>query len=195
MHREGVPLMRRMLPAGAPMAFWDHYPTDDVVCPRSGARYFYHAHPPGERLIAEHGHFHLFLGRGQIARNVQPLITPPEGSGAHGAAHIAALSVDDRGVPIGWFTVNRWVTDEWLFPAAALSRALHRFDLRHAPGDQLVNQWLTAAVALSAPIIGALLAERDAALAARDPSGEDRAVELIGWRPLDLQALLDEAQK
>lgn len=188
MAREGVPLMRRILPAGVAQHLWDHYPEGDAIAP-SGSRYFYHSHPPEERSSDEHGHFHLFLPRCTMPDPDAPRLAA--GDSAHDAVHLVALSVAPNGLPTGAFTTNRWVTDEWLFDAAAIMAALDAFDLRGAPGDALVNDWLTAAVALARPVVGDLLAARDAALAALDPSGEDRAVEILSSVPLDLQELLD----
>ncbi|WP_066650710.1 MULTISPECIES: DUF6969 family protein [Sphingomonas] len=188
MAREGVPLMRRLLPSGVPQHLWDHYPEGDAVAP-SGSRYFYHSHPPEERGTDEHGHFHLFLPRRAMPDPDTPRLAAVEP--AHDGVHLVALSVAPSGLPVRAFTTNRWVTDEWLFDAAAIIAALDRFDLRGAPGDPLVNDWLTAAVALARPVIDALLTSRDATLAALDPRGEDRAVEVLSSAPLDLQALLD----
>ena len=36
---------------------WEHYPPDDVYDRETHAQFYYHAHPPGERSFAEHGHF------------------------------------------------------------------------------------------------------------------------------------------
>lgn len=188
MAREGVPLMRRILPAGVPQHLWDHYPEGDAVAP-SGSRYFYHSHPPDERGTDEHGHFHLFLPRRAMPDPEAPWLAA--GNAVHDAVHLVALSVTRSGVPVSAFTTNRWVTDESLFDADAIIAALDRFDVRGAPGDTLVNNWLTAAVALARPVIAGLLQSRDAALAAHDPGGEDRSVEILSSAALDLQALLD----
>lgn len=192
MAHEGVPLMRRILPADAPQHLWDHYPEGDVVAP-GGARYFYHSHPADARGINEQGHFHLFLPRAAMPCPAAPRLAPPDpDAAAHHAVHLIALSVDTAGVPARLFTTNRWVTDEWLFDADSIIAAIARVDLRGAPGDRHVNAWLTAAVALARPLIADLLVARDAALATRDPSGEDRTVEILSAATLDLQALLDE---
>lgn len=192
MFASGAPLMRRILPAGTAMRLWDHYPPQDIVCRRSGSRFFYHAHPSGS-ISGEHGHLHLFLPRAAMPVDSNPLIAPDRAASSADAVHIAALSIDGNGLPIALFTVNRWVTDEWLFPAAAIVAALPCFTLRHAPGDPLVNRWIAAAVALCAPMIEALLDERDRVLALRDPGGEDRAIAVVSQMPLDLQFLLDSA--
>ena len=105
--------------------------------------------------------------------------------------HIAALSISPAGLPLSLFTVNRWVTNEWLYPHGEIMSALAGFDLADAPGDPLVNRWLTAMVHLCAPLIDSLLAERDAALAAAGWDGENCALEILSTTTVDLQGLVD----
>lgn len=192
MAEDGAPLMRRVLPDGA-MHLWDRYPMGDIVA-GNGARAFYHAHPPGERAgMPEHGHFHFFLPRTAMPPEAMPLRGPLErGPGSDDVVHIIAMSFADSGLPTALFTVNRWVTDEWLYPAADIMGALHLFDLADSGFDPLACDWLTAAVHLCRPLIGELLEERDAVLA-RGVSGEDPAAEVLSHRPLDLQGLLAQA--
>jgi hypothetical protein len=149
MFADGRPLMQRILPADAPAEIWQHYPPDDVVNGSAGSRYFYHCHPPAERSAGEHGHFHLFLDKSAMARDAAPLIAPPATGSDEpraDAVHIAALSISTGGLPLAWFTTNRWVTDEWVYPAEAVIAQFDRFDLRGPDGDPLVNDWLTAMV-------------------------------------------------
>jgi hypothetical protein len=192
MFADGRPLMNRLLPAGAPTQIWQHYPPDDVVNGAAGSRYFYHCHPPAERSGGEHGHFHLFLDKSAIPEGNAPKIVPPATGSDEPRAdvvHIAALAISTEGLPLCWFTTNRWVTDEWLYPAEAVIAQLDCFDLRGPDGDPLINDWLTAMVGLSRADLAALLVERDAVLKARDPTGEDRAVEITSLKPIDLEAL------
>ncbi len=195
MFAEGRPLMNRLLPSDAPAQIWQHYPPDDVVNGVAGSRYFYHCHPPAERGAGEHGHFHLFLDKSAMDARAVPLIAPPASASDEPRAdvvHIAALAISTDGLPISWFATNRWVTDEWLYPAEAVSAALGRFDLRGRDGDPLINDWLTAMVGLARADLETLLAERDAVLAARDLTGEDRAVEITGAKAISLEELLAE---
>ena len=190
MFAEGVPLMRRLLPSGSELEAWANYPGGGLLCPASGSRAFYHVHPPGEREAGEHGHFHFFLPRSAMDDRAAPLIAPPDADSAeHDFVHIAALAIDASGLPLRWFTVNRWVTDEWLFPATAVSAGLGRFSLAGAGGDALVNRWLTAAVHVWRPVIVDLLERRDARLAAARYDGEDRALEVLSSAPADLDAI------
>lgn len=193
MAEQGRPLMRRVLPEGMPMRLWNRYPEGDLVSPATGARAFYHAHPGGGDDQGEHGHFHFFLPLRAMPDDVMPLRGPIERVPmADDIVHIAAMAFSVQGLPTALFTLNRWATDEWLYPAPAILRALARFDLRDAPGDPLVAEWLTAAVHLCRPKIALVLAARDAALAA-GVGGEDRDHEQLSRTPIDLQQLLSEA--
>lgn len=78
-----------------------HYPIGDLVAPGSGTQCFYHCH----RGDGEHRHLHVF----RRSRPQRPL------------THLIAISLDGRGLPIGLFSVNRWVCqDRWLSAADTL---------------------------------------------------------------------------
>jgi hypothetical protein len=187
---EGLPLMMRVAPPGGAFVVWDHYPPDDCVDRLSGCRWFYHAHPEGEREGGEHGHFHLFFDRNLFrGRANTPLAGPPGGrsSGAD-IVHLIAIAIGVDGLPMRLFTVNRWVTDEWLYPAPAIERRLARFDLARADGDRFVNAWLTAAMAFFRPQVAAALVARDATIAGWDGQDlfEDREREVLSSVPIDI---------
>lgn len=195
MFAQGLPMMSRVLPDDAVAEIWTHYPDGDVVNGAAGSRYFYHCHPPGERGEGEHGHFHLFLAKSAMPQDAVPLRKPPKAGRKERRAdvvHIAALSISTEGLPLAWFTTNRWVTDEWLYPAPVVASCLDRFDLRGDDGDPLVNAWITAITALSRPRLIALLAERDRVLAAQDPTGEDRQVEIASHEQIMIENLLTD---
>lgn len=188
----GQPLMSRVLPSDEPAELWKHYPPGDVVNGVAGSRYFYHCHPPAERSEGEHGHFHLFLDKSAIRAGTAPMIAPPVMASDEPRAdvvHIGALAISTEGLPLCWFTTNRWVTDEWLYPSEVVIAQLERFDLRGPDGDPLVNDWLTAMVGLCRADLAALLSERDAVLKARDLTGEDRTVEVTSLKPIHLEEL------
>lgn len=187
----GLPLMARVLPTTGPVDAWAHYPPGDVVNGPLQARWFYHSHNPGDRVAAEHGHFHLFVGRRAFSRRVQPLIAPPAGRRPRPAlVHIAGLAIDRRGVPLAWLAPNRWVTDEWLYPAAAIVALIPRLSFDGPQGDPLVNRWLAEMLRASQRPIAAMLERRDHGLIHLDPSGEDRAIEIVAQAGIDLDALI-----
>jgi hypothetical protein len=188
MAQSGQPLMRRVVPAGE-YNIWNHYPPNDAIDAATGARWFYHAHPPEERDAGEHGHFHLFLDRTAfppLSALAAPQAPTP---GDAEVVHILALSIDLQGLPTRLFSVNRWVTDEWLHAAPMILERLHLFDVTTAgAGDPLVNRWLTAALAAFAPEVEGALAQRDAAIAGARPTFfENRAREILSEAPVDLQ--------
>lgn len=190
MFDSGRPLMRRMIPDGEAVRIWDRYPPRDVVNGRRGARYFYHCHPP-EARGGEHGHFHLFVDRAAVpgtALFVPPADAPPPLSEV---VHIAALAIDAQGLPIRWFTVNRWVTGEWMYRAPALVPLLPDYDLDGPDGDPLVNAFLGAMVRLSVPVLAALLVERDRVIAQAGFDAEARSLEILSSVTVDLGQLLD----
>ena len=69
----------------------------------------------------------------------------------------------------------------------AIIDRLDRFDVTDAPGDPLVNGWLTAAVAVFRDQIADLVRERDSALDGQ--SLDDRKLEILSSRPLDLESI------
>ena len=195
MAQSGQPLMRRVVSDDGHRV-WDHYPAEDAVDRQSRSRWFYHAHPPEERSEGEHGHFHLFLNQRAFGR--LPAVAGPLAPKKNDArvVHIAALTIDLTGLPVSLFTVNRWVTDEWLYDAEQIMARLALFDLSGANGDPLVNRWLTAAVATFAPEIGAILRARDATLAGVAESFfEDRSAEVLSMASIDLMRCVSQPDR
>lgn len=157
---EGRPLMLRILP-GDDLHWWTHYPQGDAKDALTGCRWYYHIHAPGDRDPAEHGHFHLFLDRSFFDEE-RPLAGPTgKRKGRPDVVHVAGLAIDFRGIPVRWFATNRWVTDEWLYPAEAIIARLDAFDVDATPEDLVVNQFLTAMTQLYADDLADLLVERD----------------------------------
>lgn len=199
MASEGRPLMLRVLPEGE-ILWWDHYPDDDARDSVTRSRWYYHAHEPGDRAADEHGHFHLFLPRALFRKPLVPMARPAgEERGRANMVHIAGLAVDHRGVPLRWFATNRWVTDEWLYPAAAIAARLHRYNVDKTEQDPVVNRFLTAMVQLHADDIAAMLAERDARLhqigaSAERPHLYEDGNAVLATRPIDLDRKISQAE-
>ena len=166
-----------------------HYPKGDVFDRDSHAQYYYHAHRE-----AEHGHFHTFLRAPGMPPGVAPVAEAAERgwpSGDKALAHIVAISMDKRGVPLRLFTTNRWVTGETWYPAPDVIRMAERFEIDHAYPSWPTNRWITACLQLFRPQIAWLLHDRDRRLAAhaaahadRDPYA-DRSLETISELPID----------
>lgn len=193
MFASGEPLMQRVIGnADGEAKSWSHYPESDVVNGPLSARWFYHCHAPEERGENEHGHFHLFVGKPALPAEVTPIMpAPPIEQKRADVVHVAALSIDYNGLPTDWFTVNRWVTDEWLYPAGSITDLLGQIDYRGPSGDPLINDWLTALVALQQDPIARILKERDAAILRDSIGPEYRGAEVLSSTPLNLETLLD----
>ena len=192
--KEGVSLVPRVVPADAPFVQYQHYPNGDCVAPGNKSRWFYHAHKPEEREAGEHGHFHMFLPL-DMFDGVEPYYQPPaklpNGKKTQGVVHFGALSFGLDGMPISWFTTNYWVTYEYMMPAEAIAARLRNFDMTGAPGDPLVNEWLTAAVHhFHDPIID-IIRKRDIVLMEKKQElgsavFTDKKVEILSRQPFDL---------
>lgn len=167
-----------------PLHPYTHYPEGDVVDRESGAQFFFHMHPvaPLDREPGLNGHFHCFVpapGEACEARG------PRRGSGM---AHLIAVEVDRRSLPIRLFTTNRWVTDETWVEAQAAARLADRFVVELARPSLSVSIWLSSLVRLFQPQIAALLAARDAAIAAL--ASLDPAVDPFEHRALEVPSAM-----
>ncbi len=197
MAQEQKPLMLRVVPEeGA--KFWKHYPEKDARDKNCKSRWYYHVHAPGSRDEDEHGHFHLFLHRTQLPEGLEPKVWPPQGEDARAhVTHLIGLSINTLGIPRAWFTVNRFVTNEFLFPAETMIEHLPDFCVDNTKEDDCVNRFVTAMVALYRDEIAELLRERDAKQAELVAEhGEEAAyekasgVEVLSQIPIDLDAKL-----
>ena len=142
---------------GRPMVEYDHYPSDDVVDTRNGSQFFYHAH---RSHGTEHGHLHLFWHASSSGR--RRYVTGLSPRWARSApTHLLAIGLDNRGLPISLFTVNRWVTDGHWFDAPATQAMVDRFAMRQVPDHEASAAWLTHFVRLYRPVIAELLVRRD----------------------------------
>jgi hypothetical protein len=178
-----------------PLHPYAHYPEGDVVDRESGAQFFYHLHPvpplaAGAEAEALNGHFHCFVPA--------PEDGPPHGlprlRRGSGMAHLIAVEVDRHSLPVRLFTTNRWVTDETWVDAPAAARLADRFVVELARPSLSAAIWISSLVRLFQPQIAALLAARDAAIAAlararpgSDPY-EDRSLEVPSAMAVSVEA-------
>jgi hypothetical protein len=196
-------ILRDVIEAAAPDPFteWQHYPPGDVQDVDKGAIWFFHAHAQGEkgRPWDEHGHFHTFVYTDHLPPDAEPLALPAEPNfKLGGLCHLVAISFDRSGLPIRIFTTNRWVTDEWLYPADRVIGLLDRFDLANAE-FRLTTRWLISALKLFRPQIEWSLRERDAVIAGHLGSGadgffENHDFEVLSSFPFDLAAQIDAVE-
>lgn len=176
LHRKGRNVVTELMHPRTSLGEWEHLPSNDVLDPRTGYRYYYHAHPESSAR-REHGHFHLFH-RAQVA------------DGKAAFTHLVAVSVTSAGLPLRAFTTNRWVTDEVMQPADAVRAMLDRFDVRTPQRLQLVHGWLAAVTRVFRPQIDWLLEQRDLRIAREQPRRpnlfEDRRTPLLSECGLNL---------
>nr|WP_298928921.1 hypothetical protein [uncultured Erythrobacter sp.] len=194
MAQEQRPLMLRVVPEDE-VNFWKHYPEKDARDKHCKSRWYYHVHAAGKRDADEHGHFHLFLHRTQLPTGEVPKVMPPQGEDAKAhVTHLIGLSINTVGIPRSWFTVNRYVTNEFLFPADVMIDHLPDFNVDHTAEDDLVNRFVTAMVALYRDEIAELLQQRDAKQAELVAEHGDAAyekesgIEVLSQIPIDLDA-------
>ncbi len=192
MAQEQRPLMLRVVPEDG-TTFWTHYPKTDARDKFCKARWYYHIHAAGKRDTDEHGHFHLFLHRSQLPEGLEPKVWPRAGEDAKAhVTHLICLSIDNLGIPRTWFAVNRFVTDEFLYPADVMIEHLPAFNVDHTQEDDLVNRFVTAMVALYRTEIEELLRQRDARqaelVAQHGDAGYEKASgeEVLAQIPIDL---------
>lgn len=105
-----------------------------------------------------------------------------------------AISLDARGLPVGLFTVNRWVTDGHWFDAATTLSFVDRFVLDAVQGHAHSCRWLTGFVRLYRPVIEAILFKRDERLARRAALQDalaDHRLEVLSQKAIDWAADLD----
>ena len=194
---DGRPMMQRVIPDDK-VIYWEHYPDKDARDAKTLSRWYYHVHADGDRDAEEHGHFHLFLHQTQL--------TDPDGAWSEpsnksekraNVLHVAALSIDRSGIPRKWMVTNRWITDEWLYPADKIIPRLDDFNVDNTPQDKTVNRFLTAMVALYRGEIEQLILKRDARFAEMGASKENREPfqkgnDVLAELPIDLDEKLEE---
>ncbi|MEO0691193.1 MAG: hypothetical protein AAFY51_12975 [Pseudomonadota bacterium] len=200
MAAEQKPLMLRVIPeAGA--TFWTHYPKGDARSASCKARWYYHVHAAGSRDEDEHGHFHLFLHRTQLPEGLAPKVWPPQGEDAKAhVTHVIGLSINTLGIPRAWFATNRFVTNEFLYPADVMIDHLAGFNVDDTKEDDLVNRFVTAMVALYREEIADLLRRRDemqehlVADLGEAAYEKESGVEVLAQIPIDLDAKISSLE-
>jgi hypothetical protein len=175
---------------GSDVLAYEHYPPGDIVDLRRGSQFYYHSHRDGG---TEHGHLHLFWhatasGRRRYVGRERSrwLRTSP--------SHLFAISLDARGLPLGLFTVNRWVTGGHWFDAATTLSFVDRFALGADVGHSHSIRWLTGFVRMYLPAIERLLLERDSRLSRRVDlvsALRDRRLEVLSQSSIDWANDLD----
>lgn len=153
-----------------------HYPARDVFDSKNSTGFFYHAHPSAKSALNEHGHFHLFF----YEKKPREVVAQRDRF-----CHFLGLSLDEKGMPLRWFTTNRWVTGEQWKSAEEMIRLLASFSVQTSGRLAPVANWISAMLRLFEPQIVKLLYRRDAlmerkiAVFGREVSFENRNLDVI----------------
>lgn len=159
------------------------YPADLLQFSQLGWRAYYHCHPAdragNHRFKGEHGHFHIFV---RIHKNPEKW------------SHLVALAIDNMGQPLGWFTVNHWVTGEEWQRADILVEYL--INIPFDKTEILVERWLLSLLALSSDSLETLLHERDKIInqkqydSKEEKVTQDKGIYLLSEQPINIRELL-----
>ena len=160
------------------------YPAKLLQFNQTGWRAYYHCHPAARagnhRFKGEHGHFHIFV-------RIQ---NKPEKW-----SHMIALAMDNMGQPLGWFTVNHWVTGEEWESARVLTGYLN--NIPYDKPESLVERWLLSLLGLSCDTVSTLIHERDNILNQHEITikeqevKQNKALYLLSETPINLKQLLN----
>jgi len=140
-----------------------HYPKGDRIDRTTGAQYFYHCHRE-DLETTEHGHFHCFLRYKKIPKQIKPTrLDDWDRYIDNPMTHLVAIGMNQVGMPIRLFTVNRWVTSEVWYDAIHAPKFLKRFkmNLGDDPYWQVLDKWVEGMLQLYSPQISWLHQERD----------------------------------
>jgi len=168
------------------------YPSDLLTFNQLGWRAYYHCHPPSRaghhRFEGEHGHFHIFVRLNKAFNEEEEW------------SHLVALAMDGLGQPLGWFTVNHWVTGEKWQSAKYLNKYLDSIPYDELKETRLVEIWLLSLLALSRKTVNNVLYERDIKLEKlqkKDPEldvKQSRDIYLLSEKSISLMDLLTKNQ-
>ena len=143
---------------------WEHIPNEDVYDKHSHCQYYYHTHQKsksGDDLHDdEHGHFHTFIRGKAMPGNIQPTPLPdydPDMDISEVNSHVIGIGMNELGVPIRLFTVNRWVTGETWHKGEDVVSLLDQFEIDSIYPSWPVNLWITNIVSLFKPQIEELI--------------------------------------
>lgn len=185
---------------------WEHLPPNDVYDTSSHSQYYFHAHSKssdGSGLHDdEHGHFHTFIRGKAMPESIKPL---PLNGYDHKTdigninTHIIGIGMNNNGIPIRLFTVNRWVTGETWFRAEDILKIIDLYEIDDTRPSWAVNLWISNMIILFQPIIKELIFERDQTIEQWkndhpevDDVYEDRNLEVTSFRDINLADYVDQ---
>ena len=139
LHKADLNLVGECLKGQGEFYEYDHYPNHDVYDDDSHSQYYFHTH---RGIDGEYGHFHTFLRSAGLPEGMQPVPNTgdeawPEDKDA--VSGLICISMSRAGLPIGLFTVNRWVCGDAWYAAEDVIRMLDHFSIDHAMPNLAVN--------------------------------------------------------
>ena len=169
------------------------YPEGLLQFNQLGWRAYYHCHPAdragNHRFQGEHGHFHIFV---RIQNRPEKW------------SHLVALAMDNMGQPLGWFTVNHWVTGETWQDSDVLSKFLEGIPYEQLSNSKankarikIVERWLLSLLALSQDRVKNIIYERDKILKQKQINKkgldikQDKEIYLLSEISINLMELLN----
>lgn len=165
------------------------YPPEFLTFNQLGWRAYYHCHPSSRagnhRFKGEHGHFHIFVRLKNSSSDEEEW------------SHLVALAMDNLGQPLGWFSVNHWVTGEKWQAAESLIKYLDEIPYEQDDETILVETWLLSLLALSRDKVKNVLFERDNTLnkiQTKKPEvdmKQNRDIYLLSEKAINLMDLLN----
>jgi len=172
----------QVIPSDLPLKENKKYPPELLQFNDLGWRAYYHCHPASRaghhRFKGEHGHFHIF-----VRINDDP----------EKWSHFVAVAMNNMGQPIGFFTVNQWVTgEEW---ESAKNLIMYLDDIPFSKQEEVVEAWLLSLLNINSDLIKAILIERDKAIALKTRQmpdidiKKDKSIYLLSEIPLDYKNL------
>lgn len=132
-----------------------HYPQGDRIDFQNGGQYFYHCHRENY-ATDEHGHFHCYLRRTAIPKNIKPIFLPKKPvKESQQMTHIIAIGLNRLGQPIRLFTLNHWVTRDVAYKASLAQNLTQRFKLQINDSSkwEIIDKWIEGVVQIFMPQI------------------------------------------
>lgn len=126
------------------------YPDKPIQLSGMSICVYYHAHETLKIASNEHGHCHFFL-------QADPKKELP-------AQHLVALSFDNHGQPLSWFTVNNWVTAGAIYDSALFKQLISRVKVKQQ--GTLLQKCLSNMILFYQSDIAQLLADSEQLLQA-----------------------------
>ena len=208
LHKSNTNVVGEILKTSDTFLEWEHIPKEDVYDRTSHSQYYYHAHPKSLDKTGmhddEHGHFHTFIRGKGMPDNIKPVPLEDYDSSidiSEVNTHVIGIGMDNMGVPMRLFTVNRWVTGEIWHSAEDVISLLDSYEIDNVIPTWPVNLWVTNMIALFRPQIEDLILKRDQQVEEwkkQNPDSniyENRDFEVASYLDINLASHIEAVEK